>query len=289
MNKTIISKAKKILCLIGVCMLLVQSICAASASPKYINCSKTTKLVLRMKAPANKKCRGQDSYTDKGIFFKFFSDDVVQMYNFKTGRLVRECAVRGKHCSVATCIPKKDGYGRMFIETNTIPSTVYVNEMKGSRPQLSRVLQFPKSKYGHHMKHVVDSSGRKLYGIAYKTGNRRSPANGNCMIISVWDIRKLKKNSNGTYTPTLIRTFNIPFIMFSQGMCFFRNKIYILSSDYVSPDTKVYAVDVYGKRITEVYQGFPSAIRNRECQGVFVDGGYLYIDAGMTVYRAAKV
>ena len=280
---------RKTFCLLGPCILLVWGGIMVSASPRYINCSSTTKKVLQMKHPKKVKARGQDSYVDRGVLFKFWSDDVLQMYHFKTGKLLNECSVSGKHCSVASFIPKKNGYGRMFIETNLLPATVYVNEMNGNRPKLSRILKFPGSKYGYNMKHVVDTSGYYIYGIATRTKSRISSDNGNYMIISVWNTRRLSKNSDKSYTPKYVRSFKVPFIMFCQGMCFYRNKLYILSSDYSSPCTKVYAVDLIREQISEVYHQFPKVIKERETQGVFVDGGYLFIDEGTTVYRVSKV
>lgn len=286
---------RNLFCFMEIFLLLIHGIAPANAaSPQYIKCPKA-QLVLRIRNPKTRKnpsgttYRGQDSYVDKGVLFKFWTGGLLQMYDFKSGKLINECPVSGKHCSVATFIPKRSGYGRMFLETNDSTPTVSVNEMSGNRTKFQRSLKFPKTKYGYHMKHIVSTSGKTIYGISVKTGNRRSKENGNCMIITVWDTTKLTKNRDNTFTPRFVRSFNIPFIMFCQGMCFYKNKLYILSSDYINPVTKVYAIDINKRRISEVYCDFPSQIKHSETQGVFVDCGYLYIDAGMTIYRVAKI
>lgn len=273
-------------------ILYISLVCSisVSAAPRSVNCSKTTQKVMQVKTPSfAKNLRGQDSYVDRGVLFKFWGDNALSMYNFKTGKLLRECKFEGGHCGAVSCIPKPNSYGRIFSNHDAGGNVIYISQMNGMKPVHSRILRFPEGKYGYHMKLVVDPAGRYLYGIGYKNKNRRSPANGNCMIISVWDLRSLKWLRGWTYTPKFVRSFKVPFVMFCQGMCFYKNKIYLLSSDYVSPDTKVYAVDVKRKAVTEVYQNFPAAIRKKETQGVFVNGGYLYIDDGLSIYRVAKV
>ena len=280
-------KRNKIITEMTVLLLSVMMFCMpVYSSAEYINMrqARITKKMSAVYPRAGKSKSPQDSFVYGKYFYKFWNPDIVQIYDFKTGKLKAEKKIPGGHCSTVSAEK-----GKMYVDTNQNPQILQVFKLSGTSIKLEKSLQFPKTKYGYYMKHVADSSGKYVYGLAYKQKYAWSSNANNGMVVSVWDITKLSKNNNGTYTPKLIRTFNVSFFPFFQGMCFHNGNIYVLSSDFISPRTKVFVIDVNRRKYTKSYCNFPDYIKFNESEGIFVDGKYLYIDTGVNVYKTVKI
>lgn len=276
--------------LIGI-LLLAFPVQASGAETRYINCRNTTQRVYGFAQIKNAGFRVQDSFACGSQIYRFASRGnervgLMQVCDYKNGKQKAIKMIYGGHCSAVTPVIRNNRID-VYLETNFTPSAVYVNSVVNDKATLLHTLKFPDKEYGYYMKHAVDPGGKYIYGIAYKKKSRLSSAGGNRMIISVWDLRKLTKvkGSTPSYTPKLISSFETGFIPYTQGMCVYGNKIYIMSSDYTAPRSKVFAVSLREKRITDVYCNFPDNIKKREMQGVFIKGGWLFIDSGWGLFR----
>jgi hypothetical protein len=177
-----------------------------------------------------------------------------------------------------------DEFPLAYITADTVPPKVYVNRLTRTGATLIRTLKFSVDKVGYYAGHAVDSDGMRIIELGYKNNSYNTNDGTNYMICTVWDLKTLTDNGDGTYTPSLIKSFKLPFMTTTQGQCFFRGRLYTASSDYgVTNTTNIYVIDIGNESIISVIGDFPTEIKDREAEGVFfiLDGDKyaMYIDA----------
>ena len=220
----------------------------------------------------------QASAYNNGVVFKCFNPDLMQLYSFSDGTKITEFAITSGH---GDCIDfsneyyaQNDEFPLCYISADTNPATVYVNRITRTGATLIRTLTFPLARTGYYAGHCLDPINNVLYQFGYKNEDYQTASNGNHIIVSKWDLANLNDNGDGTYTPTFIDTFDLPFMNTAQGQVMLNGKVFIMSSNpYVetgtTEKTKIYVVDVGGQRVSNILTDFIERIRDHEGEGVF--------------------
>ncbi len=225
--------------------------------------------------------------------FAISNDYMVQMYSGTTGK----CAVVDiSDNSVVGTMDSNCGHGNSvdffnayYDESDILPIALvsdglsrkaYVARITASAVTVLKELVFPQEHSGYYVSTMLDKENLIIYTVGYYANSYTSDTN-NHMVISAWDYSDLTDNGDETYTPAFIKSFDLPFMTTLQGPTFYNGRLYIVSSKAPSSaDTKIYVIDPYGERITNVLEQFPTAVKNNECEAIYFYNNIAYIKYG---------
>lgn len=214
---------------------------------------------------------------NNGVVFKCYHTDLMQLYDFSDGSKIAEFPITCGHGNSIDFSNEyynsSDEFPLAYISSDQTPAEVYVNRITLSGATLIRTLTFPAARTGYYANHCLDNVNNVLYMMGYKNEDYQTPADGNHMIVTKWDLSNLTDNGDGSFTPEYIDEFTLPFIDTTQGRAFLNGKMFVMSSNpYVPSDgryTKVYVIDVGGQRISNILSGWWYRIRDNEGEGLF--------------------
>ena len=228
------------------------------------------------------------SYSN-GVVFKGWKEDLIQLYNFADGTKIAEYAITCEH---ADCMDfsneyydSNDEFPLAYFTSDTNPLKVYVNRLTRSSGTLIRTLLFPIENAGYYAGHAVDATNNKIITLGYSENTFDTNPNGtNHMICCVWDLNNLTDNQDSTYTPDLLKTFTLPFMMTTQDQCYYNDKFFVISSDWQYPaNTIIYVIDTALERIIATMDDIP--YKDYETEGIFWVNDDMYVNGnGITKY-----
>ncbi len=231
----------------------------------------------------------QGSGVDMGTYFKLWNYNTVQLYDFSSGTKKGEFSLDVRHGNLIdfdTVSAPTGQYHDAYVTAETNPAMINVYSFSDSSAVRLRSYIFPLEKTGYNAGHVLDASRGLIYMVGYTKNTFYNP--GDCeMIVSTWDIRSASKVREGFYQPRFVSSFRVPFILTLQGQCLRGNSLYIMSSDWVNPDTEIYVISLEKKKVTAVVRHFPTEIKHQEMESIFFVGDGLYIDKNSYIYRVS--
>jgi hypothetical protein len=100
-------------------------------------------------------------------------------------------------------------------------------------------------------------------------------------VIGVYDLSKEIVLDDGTFTFEMIDTYEIQEIPFKQDVCFYDNKIWILTCDLETEFTKcIYGIDVTKKQVSVTIDNFiTNKISKKHGEGLTFYNNRLYINS----------
>ena len=215
------------------------------------------------------------------LLYRLWKNNTVVVYQFSSMRRIGQFSAVTGHGNNVQFDTAKTGRGSSFvyayINAWTNPTKLYYVKLSKSGAKPVRTVILPTSASGYYGEQVLDSDHQILYSIGYTQKSWRKQLSGERMVVSKWNLKTLKKNRDGTYTPRRITSWTVPFIPTLQGSAYRKGKLYILSSTPNVYQTKLYVLDTASKKVSFTYRKFPDAIRNSEAEQVFFYKDKLYL------------
>lgn len=228
------------------------------------------------------------SYSN-GVVFKCWKNDLIQLYNFSDGTKIAEYSITSEH---GDCMDfsneyyeSGDEFPLAYFTSDTSPLKVYVNRLTRSSGTLIRTLLFPIENAGYYAGHAIDAENNRIVTLGYSENDFETDADGaNVMICSVWDLNELTQNEDTTYTPKLLKTFNLPFIICTQDQCYYNNKFFVISSNWRNTNTIIYVIDIGEESVVSKFDNVP--YQTWETEGIFWVDDNMFVNAnGITKYE----
>lgn len=225
---------------------------------------------------------------NNGVVFKCWKEDLIQLYSFEDGAKIAEYSITSEHgdCMDFSAEYYEDGdeFPLAYFTSDTTPLKVYVNRLTRTAGTLIRTLSFPTEYTGYYAGHAVDSINNRLVTIGYSENNFEENPNGtNRMLCAVWDLSTLTQNEDLTYTPKLLNTFYLPFMVCTQDQCYYNGKMFVISSNWRNTSTNIYVVDIGEQSVVATFSDIP--YKAYETEGIFWVGNDMYVNGnGITKY-----
>lgn len=217
---------------------------------------------------------------NSGTLFQLYNANAIELINVSTGEVIADIETDFEHGNsiqfTDTYYSADDTYPTAIISDGGSAEHNYAYEARITNSTYTKLktLVLPIEDAGYYVSTCYDSANHILYSVGYTDSTFIDDHSGaNKMIIGAWDYDTLIDNNDGTYTPTLIETFNTPFIKTLQGPYFNNGNIFVVSSHYENTDTKIYIINVSTKHITHVLTALPSDVKTFETEGITF--GYL--------------
>ncbi len=209
----------------------------------------------------------------KNKIFQAFNQDHMLILDFSTGKKIAETYPTIQH---GDCVEfsdefydSGDNYPLLYATSDTTPMLVYVNRINNDYVStLIKTYKFPQEKTGYYGGHCTDFYRNIIYTIGYKENSYATNNGSNGMIVCAWDLKEVATNDDGTLTPSLIRTFDLPFIITVQGQKVLNGNLFLVSSHWADTNTIIYVVDPDKERIISAFKEFPSEIKNNETEDI---------------------
>lgn len=136
-----------------------------------------------------------------------------------------------------------DEYPLIYVTADTNPAKVFVNRVTDASSTLIKTYKFPIDKTGYYAALCLDEDNDRMYMVGYSEQNYQTDNDGaNKTVVSIWDMAQLTDNSDGTYTPMFVSSYERPFIYTMQGQQYHDNMLWI-SSGGTGVRGYVYALD----------------------------------------------
>lgn len=137
---------------------------------------------------------------------------------------------------------ESDEFPLLYVTADTNPAKVYVNRVTKTTASLVKTYSFPLAQAGYYAAHAYDEDNEIMYMVGYTEQNYTSDDGGNNKtLVSKWDMSQLTQNQDGSYTPTFISSYQIPFIYCMQGLQFHDGMIWISSG--INNGSYIYVLD----------------------------------------------
>lgn len=216
-----------------------------------------------------------------GVIFQLYSDDVVVLIDKDSGTIIAELSITSGHGNTISFSNEYyadgDEFPLAYITAESNPPKVYVNRITRSGATLIKTYKFSYETVGYYANHCLDALNQRLYMCGYTMDSYTSDENGqNKMLFTEWDVSNAILNGDGTYTPTLVKQFYLPFINTHQGNEVHDGYIWMMSSSgsgQAGKTTRIYVINPFSERIEKIISDFPTNISTEECEGLmFVEG-----------------
>ena len=173
-----------------------------------------------------------------GYIFQMTSSNTVVVINASTGTTVSTFSISSDHGDSVSFSDEEyaesDVFPLLYVTADTNPAKVYVNRVTASSSELVKTLLFPLEKTGYYAAHAYDEANSVIYMLGYSQQNYLTDNDGaNKTVVSKWDMTQLTLNQDGSYTPTFVSSYEIPFIYCMQGQQYHDGMIWV-SSGYSS-------------------------------------------------------
>ena len=186
-----------------------------------------------------------------GVMFQFRAggsvSDVFTSIDMATGSIIASdvTAVSG-HGDSATFsteyYAENDEYPLLYVSADTTPY-IYVDRVTASSSTLVQTIYLPYTVAGYHACATFNWHRNIMYTVGTVEDNYLTDDDGkNPCIVCEWDLSSMTGNGDGSYTPTLIRTYQRPFIYVMQGQQYFGGYIWICSG-YSTGSQYIYAMN----------------------------------------------
>ena len=224
-----------------------------------------------------------------GVMFQFFHGDFVNLRDMASGASIAKLTVDADH---ADCVQisnefynANDEFPLFYTSSDTNPAIVKVNRITRSGATLIRTYSFPLDKTGYYAGHCMDFETNICYQIGYKNRDYLTEANGNCMIVSAWNMKNATE-ANGILTPEFMWSYELPFIYCTQGQKFFDGKIWICSSfPSLAYPNRILALDPITRQIVTEMRNLGTVADNYEIE----DLDFVYDDVTDEFYMLLSI
>lgn len=174
------------------------------------------------------------------------SGNRVAVIDLSTGSVVNQFAITADHGDSAYFSKQfyspSDQFPLIYVSADTSPY-VYINRVTTSSATLIQTLKFDYAVAGYNPNCAFDEANQIMYMVGTTENNWQSDMGGlNKTLVSKWDASSLINNGDGTYTPTFISSYQIPFIYVMQGIRFYDGMIWI-PSGYGGSQSYIYVID----------------------------------------------
>lgn len=188
-------------------------------------------------------------------------NNLVCLYTFPSGSAIKtNMAIESGHSNAVA-------FSKTFYDPNDEFPIIYcgdwfdpiVHVNRISRSSNTHLYDIVYSNAGYHSNPCIDFDNNIMYTVGYYL-NSTETASGNYCIVCKWDLSNMTDNGDGTYTPTLLSTYNIDFIYvmqdlkFNDGICWITSG-YGGSTQYLygmNPDTGVFTYTITMPITTEI-------------------------------------
>lgn len=198
--------------------------------------------------------QGMDIYN--GVLFQFRGtssqtvNDLVSLYNFATGGTIKNnMAITCGHANAVafskTLYDQDDEFPIIYTGDWFNP-IVHVNRVTRTSSTHLYDIVYDEATAGYHSNPCIDFENDIMYTVGYYL-NSTNTAEGNYCIVCKWDLADMTDNGDGTYTPTMLGTYNRDYIYvmqdlkFNDGYCWIESG-YSESAQYLygmNPDTGI--------------------------------------------------
>lgn len=138
---------------------------------------------------------------------------------------------------------ENDEFPLLYCTADTTPAVIYINRITRESATLIKTLKFS-SVAGYYGAGAYDFKNGICYVVAYSENSYTSDNGGsNKTLVTVWDLKTLNDNGDGTYMPAFIRQFQCPFIYVMQGLQWFDGYIWIASGYNNGGNQYIYAMN----------------------------------------------
>ena len=188
-------------------------------------------------------------------------NDLVCLYTFSSGSAIKtNMAIESGHSNAVA-------FSKTFYDPNDEFPIIYcgdwfdpiVHVNRISRSSNTHLYDIVYSGAGYHSNPCIDFDNNIMHTIGYYL-NSTETETGNYCIVCKWDLSNMTDNGDGTYTPTLLSTYNRDFIYvmqdlkFNDGICWITSG-YGSSTQYLygmNPDTGVFTYTITMPITTEI-------------------------------------
>ena len=204
-----------------------------------------------------------------GVIFQAYSDGSVTLIDAKTGAQIITHALNAGHgasLSFANEFPTGNNeFPYLYVESYIEPK-IFVYSVTRETFALEKIYYFPNTTSGYYQEGAVNKYDNTVWVVGHKVN---SFTLGEKFVWTHWDLSTSTDNGDGTFTPTLIDTFETPFILYMQGIQILNNQIFIFSgADSAIYPTVIYVMKIGSKEYTTIMDDFPSAVKSAEIEGL---------------------
>lgn len=184
----------------------------------------------------------------EGVIAQLMANNKLYLFNLDDGSAITTAmAITCSHGDSATFgkdyYASGDEFPLLYCTADTTPAVIYINRITRGSATLIKTLKFS-SVAGYYGAGAYDFKNGICYVVAYSENSYTSDNGGsNKTLVTVWDLKTLNDNGDGTYMPAFIRQFQCPFIYVMQGLQFFDGYIWISSGYNNGGAQHVYAMN----------------------------------------------
>lgn len=211
---------------------------------------------------------------NNNVLFQCLGDGAIKTYDFKTGNTISTFSAETGHGGSAYFSNEKyqvsDDFNLLYVATGdeTDSDYTHTNVLKVTEESAETITsyRFENSVVGNGANSCVDFSQNVMYVTGYE-GDISTPAN-NHLILSSYDLDSVTENQDGTVTPTLLWTKQLPFVYVVQSTNYISGQIWMLSSDSSGTyEAKIYVYDIEKNEFVSKI-GFPDLIKYGEIEDI---------------------
>lgn len=216
-----------------------------------------------------------------GVVVQMFSDGSAELFDMSTGNKIITLNMNAGHGGSAsfsdTFFDVNDEFPFLYVASFEAPKT-YVYRITRLDYTLVKTYYTPIEIAGYRQESCYDKFSGTLWVIGYVADSKTA---GEGWVVTNWDLTNTTDNGDGTYTPTLITTFQLPFIPYVQSISVFNNQLFVVTGIdlHANPEelTRIWVIDKYDHAVISVMDMFPETILNAEPEGIdFIGTGHKY-------------
>ena len=214
----------------------------------------------------------------------------VTLYDMENGSVINEYELEAGHASTAffsnEFYDSGDEFPLLYACDNGRPGTIYVYRVTQNDATLIKRYVLDEGA-GYYTNAVLDTSTGILTCLGYTNNDFQTDANGNKMIVSLFDMNNVTGIETGIYSPALLERYSMNFIYCVQFMLFWEGKVLLLSSyAQAVQKTWIYIFNPFTRTIEGIIKEFPIYISDWEAEGLAEYKGNLIITTRPRIYMA---
>lgn len=229
----------------------------------------------------------QDIAVYAGKMFQLYDSDYLSIIDLNDGTVDVSYPVdcgHGNSCQFSNeFYSASDDFPLLYCFAYT-SNLVYVNRVTTSGATLIRTLKLS-NLTGYRFSGAIDSLNNRLFVLNYTIN---SSTTSNPVHLSVLDLNNLTANDDSTYTPALISSIEIPFILMIQGIKYFNDRLFVANGG--TDVTQFRGIQVLDTKSGAILSKVPYTYDSNEPEGCdLVDDGSDYYKLILTTNRVFKI
>ena len=170
----------------------------------------------------------QDIAMSGGVIFQLYDADYIALIDLSDGSVITHYAIQSGHGNSCQFSGEFDDPADEFPLLYCFEYTsnlVRVNKVDRTEAILKKTYKLD-GVSGYRFTGGVNEAGTRLYTLNYAVNSSQDPTNNYCKF-TLWNLSTAAANLDGTYSPEVIATYNIPFIYMIQGCHYEDGKLYV--------------------------------------------------------------